>query len=135
MCPDKYQTTIFRCKNLKSVAWHCLPSSWVLKRYYATKISILDREILIILQKTYFCPSCRLQTSFQTNSNNNILWKKEEFGKRVILVFSTRRNPTSSPGAVSFQQLDFGSATLGASFLGVSFRKLTGRFLLKKALL
>lgn len=39
--------------------------------YFSKKASILNREIIV--EKTYFSPSCSLQTSFQTNSDNNIL--------------------------------------------------------------
>lgn len=53
-----------------------------LKKIHAIKISIVDKET--IPEKTYFSPSCGLQTSFQTHSDNNILWKQTGIGENVL---------------------------------------------------
>lgn len=89
---------------------------------------MLDREV--ILEKTYFGPSCCLQTGFQTNSNNNILWKEWEMWNNIL-------SPVSCLPlrAVPPKQLYLQSTILVANLPGLSCREYTGRFALRKVLL
>lgn len=55
----------------------------------------MDRET--VPEKTYFSPRCGLQTSFQTHSDNNILWKQTGIGENVLSLVTYYYFPGETP--------------------------------------